>query len=66
MRLLESGTDVATIALWLGHESPRTTQMYLHAYLALKERALARTTPPHTKPGRYKPSDRLLAFLDSL
>jgi integrase/recombinase XerD len=66
MRLLESGTDVATIALWLGHESPRTTQMYLHAYLALKERALARTTPPHTKPGRYKPSDRLLAFLDGL
>lgn len=66
MRLLESGTDTAVIALWLGHESPRTTQIYLHAHLALKERALARTTPPNTAPGRYRPSDRLLAFLDSL
>ena len=45
MRLLESGTDTAVIALWLGHQSPRTTQVYLHAHLALKERALARTTP---------------------
>jgi site-specific recombinase XerD len=66
MRLLESGTDLATIALWLGHESLRTTQMYLHAYLALKERALARTAPPNTGPGRYRPDDRLIAFLDEL
>lgn len=66
MRLLESGTDTAVIALWLGHESPRTTQIYLHAHLALKERALSRTTPPHTIPGRYRPSDELLAFLDCL
>jgi len=66
MRLLESGCDLATISLWLGHENPRTSMIYLHAYLALKERALARTTPPHTKPGRYRPPDRLLAFLDDL
>lgn len=66
MRLLESGTDTSVIALWLGHQSPRTTQIYLHAHLALKERALARTTPPDTKPGRYRPTDQLLAFLDSL
>ncbi len=66
MRLLESGTDTAVIALWLGHESPRTTQIYLHAHLALKERALARTTPPNTTPGRYRPTDQLLAFLESL
>ena len=66
MRLLESGCDLATISLWLGHENPRTSQIYLHAHLALKERALARTTPPHTKPGRYQPPDQLLAFLDQL
>ncbi len=66
MRLLEAGTDLATIALWLGHESPATTQIYLHAHLALKERALARTAPPHTTPGRYRPSDSLMAFLERL
>ena len=66
MRLLESGCDLATISLWLGHENPRTSQIYLHAHLALKERALARTTPPHTKPGRYQPPDPILAFLDQL
>jgi len=66
MRLLESGCDLSTISLWLGHESPRTSQIYLHAHLALKERALARTTPPHTKPGRYHAPDRLLDFLDQL
>lgn len=66
MRLLEAGTDLATIALWLGHESPATTQIYLHAHLALKERALARTAPPHVTPGRYRPSDSLLAFLERL
>jgi len=53
--------------LRLGHESPETTRrIYLHADLSIKERALARTTPLHTKPGRYRPGDRLLAFLDSL
>ncbi len=66
MRLLESDCDLATIAMYLGHESTRTTDMYLHAHLPLKERALARTKPAHTKPGRYRPPDRLLAFLESL
>lgn len=66
MRLLESGTDTGIIALWLGHESPQTTQIYLRAHLAIKERALARTTPPHTKPGRFRPPDPLLAFLETL
>lgn len=66
MRLLEAGVDVTTIALWLGHASSETTQIYLHADLALKERALARTAPTGTPPGRYQPSDRLLAFLEAL
>jgi integrase/recombinase XerD len=54
------------IALWLGHEQVETTQIYLHADLDLKERALARTTPTNTAPGRYRPADKLLAFLDAL
>ena len=66
MRLLHAGVDITVIALWLGHESTQTTQIYLHADLALKERALARTTPPNTRPGRYRPPDQLLAFLESL
>jgi integrase/recombinase XerD len=66
MSLLAAGVDLSTIALWLGHESPRSTQPYLHADLALKERALARTAPANTKPGRYRPPDTLLAFLESL
>lgn len=66
MALLRSGVDPVTIALWLGHESPRSTQPYLHADLELKERALARTTPANAKPGRYRPPDKLLAFLESL
>jgi integrase/recombinase XerD len=66
MALLRSGVDPVTIALWLGHESPRSTQPYLHADLELKERALARTTPANTKPSRYRPPDKLLAFLESL
>jgi integrase/recombinase XerD len=66
MQLLQAGVDTSIIALWLGHESPRSTQHYLHADLALKERALARTTPANTKPGRYRPPDKLLAFLEAL
>jgi hypothetical protein len=58
--------DTATIALWLGHESEQTTQIYLHADLTVKQRAIDRTTPPGTKPGRYRPTDPLLAFLEDL
>ncbi|NML96164.1 tyrosine-type recombinase/integrase [Novosphingobium olei] len=67
MELLQAGVDCSVIALWLGHESIKTTQVYLHAHLALKEAALARIKPFNgQKGGRYKPGDRLLAFLDSL
>lgn len=66
MELLHSGIDVATIALWLGHESIRTTDIYQHADLKLKERALARTTPAKAPRGRYRPADALLAFLEDL
>jgi len=67
MNLLTHGVDEATIALWLGHEDIRTTHsVYIHADLRLKEQALARTAPPGTKPGRYRPPDRLLAFLGAL
>ena len=66
MRLLAVGVDISVIALWLGHESVETTQIYLHADLAIKERALARTAPAGTTPGRYRPPDALLAFLESL
>jgi integrase/recombinase XerD len=66
MRLLHAGVDTSVIALWLGHEGIETTQIYVHADLSLKERALARTTPIGTKPGRYRPPDELLAFLEGL
>ncbi len=66
MQLLQSGVDISVIALWLGHESIQTTQIYLHADLALKERAIARTAPPDTTPGRYRPPDPLLAYLEEL
>ena len=66
MQLLQAGVDTTVIALWLGHERIDTTQIYLHADLALKERALARTRPPNAKPGRYRPPDTLLAFLEAL
>jgi len=66
MALLRSGVDLATIALWLGHEDLRTVQCYLHADLAFKEHALARVIPPHSKPGRYQPPDALLRFLTAL
>ncbi|MET3708957.1 site-specific recombinase XerD [Arthrobacter sp. UYEF6] len=64
--MLEAGIDVTTIALWLGHESTQTTQIYLHADLALKERALARLQPPATSRHRYTPKGSTLAFLESL
>src|SRR3990172_11376230 len=66
MELLQHGVDRTVIALWLGHESVETTQMYLHADLRLKEQALSRTTPLGIKPGRYQPGDGLLAFLEAL
>jgi site-specific recombinase XerD len=66
VRLLHAPVDTATIALWLGHESDQTTQIYPHADLTLKQRAIARTAPPGTKPGRYRPPDPLHAFLESL
>ena len=66
MNLLHAGVDITVIALWLGHESVATTQIYLQADLALKQQALDRTTPPTTPPGRYRPPDGLLAFLEGL
>jgi site-specific recombinase XerD len=66
MRLLLAGADTTVIALWLGHEQVSTTSIYLHADMQQKERAIARITPPSTKPGRYRPPDTLLAFLEAL
>jgi site-specific recombinase XerD len=66
MDLLQAGVDRAVIALWLGHESVETTQIYLEATLAMKEQALAKATPPNGRAARYQPGDELLGFLNSL
>lgn len=66
MALLQAGVDMSVIALWLGHESPSTTHMYVEADLGMKERALARLEPPALKSARYRPSDALLRFLQGL
>ena len=66
MELLHHGVDQSVIALWLGHESVETTQVYMHADLRLKEKALARMTAQASNPGRYRPDDKLLAFLQAL
>ena len=66
MELLQHGVDRTVIALWLGHESVETTQLYLQASVRMKEQALARTTPFGIKAGRYRPDDKLLAFLEGL
>jgi site-specific recombinase XerD len=66
MELLAAGVDTSVIALWLGHENVETTQIYLHAHLALKEAALAKTTPLIGKQARFRPSDKLLEFLNAL
>jgi len=66
MRLLLAGVDVAVIALWLGHEQVSTTAIYLHADMTQKESAIAQTQPLAAKPGRYHPSDAVLAFLEAL
>jgi site-specific recombinase XerD len=66
MTLLAAGVDTTVIAMWLGHEHTQTTQIYLHGDLTMKEKAIARTAPPNTHPGRYRPPDTLLAFLEAL
>jgi integrase/recombinase XerD len=67
MHLLQSGVDITVIALWLGHESPATTHLYVEADLSMKERALKKLQDSSTKElHRYKPTDKLLEFLDSL
>ncbi len=66
MDLLQSGVDRSVIALWLGHESSETTQIYLDATLEMKERALAKTSPPSGCTTRFQPKDELLEFLSSL
>ena len=66
MHLLQSGVDITVIALWLGHESPATTHMYLEADLSMKERTLDRLRPIGASPGRYRPPDQLMRFLQSL
>ena len=67
MELLQAGVDRAVIALWLGHESVETTQVYLHANLALKEKILAKSrSSPNERLCRYKPDDELMSFLKSL
>jgi integrase/recombinase XerD len=66
MHLLQAGVDITVIALWLGHESPATTHMYVEADLAMKERALKRIQSPRATSIRYRPPDRLLQFLQSL
>jgi site-specific recombinase XerD len=66
MNLLHAGVDTTVIALWLGHADVGSTNAYLHADLATKERALARVTPISAAPGRYRPADKLLTFLEAL
>ena len=66
MDLLRRGVDLSVIALWLGHESSETTQIYLHADMGIKEKALAHATADGSSPGRYQPPDALLAFLEGL
>jgi site-specific recombinase XerD len=66
MQLLQNGVDRTVIALWLGHESVETTQMYIHADIQMKEKAMARTKPITAPPDRYRPNDKLLAFLEGL
>ena len=66
MELLQGGVERTLIALWLGHESVETTQIYLDADLAMKEKVLSKVAPINTKTGRYQPDDELLAFLKGL
>jgi integrase/recombinase XerD len=66
MQLLQNGVDRTVIALWLGHESIESTPMYVHVDIELKEKAMAKTQALAVSPGRYRPSDELLAFLEGL
>jgi integrase/recombinase XerD len=66
MHLLQAGVDLTVIALWLGHESPTTTHMYVEADLKMKQQALEKIPPAHPGAGRYRPPDKLLAFLEGL
>ena len=66
MDLLQHGVDSAVIALWLGHESVETTQVYLHADMQMKEKALEKTSPANVPVGHYQPDDAILAFLEGL
>ena len=66
MQLLQNGVDRTVIALWLGHESVETTQMYIHADIKLKEKAMARTRTSAAQARRYRPDDKLIAFLEAL
>ena len=66
MHLLQAGVDLTVIALWLGHENPATTHMYIEADLAMKERALSTLQLPHSRLHRYRPTDRVLQFLEGL
>lgn len=66
MSLLQAGVDTSVIALWLGHAGVRSTDPYVHADITMREKALALTTPTTVKPGRYRPPDKILAFLESL
>ena len=66
MHLLQSGVDITVIALWLGHESPATTHLYLEADLSMKEQALQRIQEPSRRYARFRASEGLLAFLDRL
>jgi site-specific recombinase XerD len=66
MHLLQAGVDTDTIAMWLGHESPATTHLYVEADLPMKERALRKVPEPAGRRAPFRPSDRLLAFLEGL
>ena len=66
MELLQAGVDRSVIAMWLGHESLETTQVYLDADLTLKERVLDKVALPSVQAGRYRPTDKLMAFLSAL
>lgn len=66
MTLLDAGVDTSVIASWLGHASIRSTDPYPHADITIKEKALALTTPTDSRPGRYRPIDKMLAFLEVL